>query len=174
MQKQEILLLRYIRRKIQLFKNGKNNTGNCTRNTCDICMDIIFSRYKKEFYKNNKVYNQNKMNWKSKNIIEGVKKNGSAHHLFNYHEVRMKIVALFGKPKTDVEHEILGRRCKKVMDNMPVFILNKDMHEEHEAKLRGAIRGDAILVTILKAKLDKTRSTYQKKLNNLQKELDSR
>ena len=117
------------------------------------------------------------MVWKSKNIIEEIERGGSYHHLFNYHEVRIKLVALFGKPKTDKEHEILGKRCKRVMDNMPVFVLDRDKHEEYENKLRGAIKGDTILVTVLKAKLDKTRSTYEKKVHKLKeqmKETDAR
>ncbi len=81
------------------------------------------------------------MTWKIKNIIERiVDDNGDAHHLFNYYEVRGKLISLFGEPKTNEEHEILSMRCKKVMNNMPVFILDKDKHHDYEIKLRSTKR----------------------------------
>ena len=110
-------------------------------------------------------------NYKVKHIIEVIEKDGSAHHLFNYHEVRAKIISLFGEPKTDKEFSILDNRCIQCMNNMPCFILNKDKHQEYEIKLRNAIKGNTRLVSIMKSKLDKTRSTYQKKVNNLKEQL---
>lgn len=76
------------------------------------------------------------MNKKS-NIIEKV--NGdSKHHLFNYFQVRYQLIKIFGKPKTEKEHDILHRRAKKCMDQIPVFVIDEKMHKEiHKKETEG-------------------------------------
>ena len=72
------------------------------------------------------------MNKKS-NIIEVVNGN-SKHHLFNYFQVRYQLIKIFGKPKTDEEHEILHKRAKKCMDQMPVFVIDPTQHKQLHKK----------------------------------------
>ena len=72
------------------------------------------------------------MNKKS-NIMEKVTGN-SKHHLFNYFQVRYQLIKIFGKPKTKEDHEILHKRAKKCMDQMPVFIIDEKHHKEIHKK----------------------------------------
>ena len=72
------------------------------------------------------------MNKKS-NIVEVVEGN-SKHHLFNYFQVRYQLIKIFGKPKTKEDHDILHKRAKKCMDQMPVFIIDENKHREIHKK----------------------------------------
>ena len=74
------------------------------------------------------------MNKKS-NVIEKVS-GSSKHHLFNYFQVRYQLVKIFGKPKTKEDHELLHKRAKKCMDQIPVFVIDEKHHKEiHKAEL---------------------------------------
>jgi len=66
---------------------------------------------------------------KKSNIIERVTGN-SKHHLFNYFQVRYQLIKIFGKPKTEKDHDTLHKRAKKCMDQIPVFIIDADHHKE--------------------------------------------
>jgi hypothetical protein len=79
-------------------------------------------------------------NWKADNVIEVIEEGDSRHHLFNYREVKNKIISLFGEPKTDKEHKILSERCRKVMNKMPVFIIDSELHENYERKIKELIK----------------------------------
>jgi len=68
------------------------------------------------------------MNKKS-NIIEKVA-GKSRHHLFNYFQVRYQLVKIFGKPKTEKDHDVLHVRAKKCMDQIPVFIIDEEHHKQ--------------------------------------------
>jgi hypothetical protein len=73
--------------------------------------------------------------WKADNVIETIE-GDSRHHLFNYREVKEKLITLFGKPETDEEHKTLSKRCRNVMNNMPVFIIDAKVHEKYEKGLK--------------------------------------
>jgi 5-methylcytosine-specific restriction endonuclease McrA len=60
----------------------------------------------------------------------------SKHHIFDYYEVRDKLVRLFGEPKTDEEHKILHKRMKKCMDVIPVFIITKEKHSQYHKEIK--------------------------------------
>jgi len=76
------------------------------------------------------------MNKKS-NIVERVEGN-SKHHLFNYFQVRYQLVKIFGKPTTKKEHDLLHRRAKKCMDQIPVFVIDEKHHKEiHKVETDG-------------------------------------
>src|SRR3990167_7897845 len=105
------------------------------------------------------------MTWKSNNIIEKISGN-SKHHLFNYYEVRNKLIGLFGEPETDLDHKILLSRARKCMNSMPVFIINHKGHMEYEDKLRKEIKTNPFKeIARLKAELSLTQHTFQKKIN---------
>lgn len=69
------------------------------------------------------------MKYNKYNIIEVVD-GDSKHHLFDYYEVRDKLVELFGNPKNDEEHKILHDRIKQCMNNIPVFVIDEKKHKE--------------------------------------------
>jgi len=69
------------------------------------------------------------------NIVEKVNGN-SKHHLFSYYEVKAKIVELFGRPKTEKEHEKLHWRIQKCMAQIPVFVILKKQHEKLHKKTK--------------------------------------
>lgn len=73
------------------------------------------------------------MNNKKYNIVEVVE-GDSKHHLFDYNDVRRKLIELFGEPKDDDEHELLHRRIKKCVDVIPVFVINKKVHDDYHKK----------------------------------------
>ena len=68
------------------------------------------------------------MNKKS-NIVERVEGN-SKHHLFNYFQVRYQLIKIFGKPVTKKDHDLLHRRAKKCMDQIPVFVIDEKHHKK--------------------------------------------
>jgi len=72
------------------------------------------------------------MNKKS-NIIEKVSGN-SKHHLFNYFQVRYQLIKIFGKPKTKEDHDVLHKRAKQCMDQVPVFVIDEKLHKEIHKK----------------------------------------
>jgi len=72
------------------------------------------------------------MNKKS-NVVENVEGN-SKHHLFNYFQVRYQLIKIFGKPKTEEEHQLLHKRAKKCMDQIPVFVIDEKRHKEIHKK----------------------------------------
>lgn len=67
------------------------------------------------------------------NIVEKVDGN-SKHHLFDYPEIRINLIKLFGEPITDEDHITLHKRCKICMDEIPVFVIEKKRHEEYHKK----------------------------------------
>jgi len=74
------------------------------------------------------------MNYKY-NIMERVRGN-SKHHIFDYYEVKEKIVLLFGEPKTDEEHKTLHNRIKKCMDVIPVFVIDRKFHNKYHKEIK--------------------------------------
>ena len=70
---------------------------------------------------------------KKSNIVENVTGN-SKHHLFNYFQVRYQLIKIFGKPKTEKEHDTLHKRAKKCMDQIPVFVIDEEHHKEIHKK----------------------------------------
>ena len=43
-------------------------------------------------------------------ILERVDKEGSSHHLFDYIEVRERLVMIFGEPETPEQHILLQKK----------------------------------------------------------------
>ena len=71
--------------------------------------------------------------WKGKVVEQG---GDSKHHLFDYHEVRLQLVKLFGIPKTPEDHKLLHERCRKVMNCMPCFMIDSKRHKEYHNSYR--------------------------------------
>ena len=57
----------------------------------------------------------------------------SKHHLFTYHEIRIKLVEILGEPKTDAEHFALHKEIKRVRKLIPIYKIDDDLHKKiHE------------------------------------------
>lgn len=60
-----------------------------------------------------------------------IKKQGpSKHHLFTYHEVRARLVEVFGQPVSDEDHRFLHKEIRKFRNKMPLYGLSYDRHKE--------------------------------------------
>ncbi len=64
------------------------------------------------------------------NVVEKVE-GESRHHLFDYYDVRDKLIELFGKPNDEDEHDVLHKRIKKCMNVIPVFIIDENKHKDY-------------------------------------------
>jgi len=53
----------------------------------------------------------------------------SQHHLFTYHEVRQKLVQVFGEPITDQEHRQLHKEIFRVRKLMPKYLIDHELHK---------------------------------------------
>lgn len=59
----------------------------------------------------------------------------SKHHLFTYHEVRARLVEIFGLPATDADHCWLHREIIRFRKAMPLYGLDPAFHQKiHEAQ----------------------------------------
>lgn len=64
--------------------------------------------------------------------------NNSSHHLFTYHEVRKKLVQVFGYPNTEKDHEKLHKEIKRVQRMMPKYKITVEHHANiHKLDVNG-------------------------------------
>lgn len=60
------------------------------------------------------------------------------HHLFTYYEVRDKLVQMWGKPKTDKEHDKIHKEIKRVRKIMPTYLVDIEHHARiHSQEVKG-------------------------------------
>lgn len=51
------------------------------------------------------------------------------HHLFSMTEIRIRLMEIFGEPKTLEEKKFLRQETRKVHRNMPLYIIQRSRHE---------------------------------------------
>lgn len=71
--------------------------------------------------------------WKNNKVII-IDKKGTCHHLFDYYDVRDKIMEIIGEPKTEEGHTTLQRYVRIVMDNQVSFKIPKEKHRKIHMK----------------------------------------
>ena len=54
----------------------------------------------------------------------------SKHHLFSYHEVRKRLIEIYGKPKNDEDHIFLQNEVIAFRKRMKLYGLLEDFHKE--------------------------------------------
>ena len=51
------------------------------------------------------------------------------HHIFDYNEVREKIIGIFGKPETDLEHQFIQHETMWAWKKLPCYKLPIKKHK---------------------------------------------
>ena len=53
----------------------------------------------------------------------------SRHHLFTYHEIRAKLVAVYGTPVTDDDHRWLQKETRRIHRKTETVMIDAEFHQ---------------------------------------------
>jgi hypothetical protein len=73
---------------------------------------------------------------KGKALSSNDKEGLSYHHFFNHEDIKIRLLRLFGEPRSDKEHEARQIQIHLVHRNMPNFPVHIKCHHKLEEKLK--------------------------------------
>jgi uncharacterized Fe-S cluster-containing protein len=59
----------------------------------------------------------------------------SMHHIFNYNDIKYRLMRIFKEPVNSKEHENIQNLIKLISDNLPKFPVHSKCHKEIEKKI---------------------------------------
>ena len=74
------------------------------------------------------------------NKMQLLEPGNSRHHLFTYHDIRAKLVEVYGEPVTDDDHQWLQKETRRLWKQSPTVMLDSDFHRQlHNAQQSGTV-----------------------------------